>query len=161
MSIVNKNGLRLQNSYFNVAIPNNQNFTICVVMSIWMNRNFNLYFIRGSVLLRLLSFIKSSKELSLITSSQTTKFTVPSLFNGKKIVLWITENSCANVIKASLSNYASTLTQSSHTYYGSRNNFRMITEDGMFYKFMYSKNFYDFDSEQFHRVLHQEKLDGA
>ena len=61
LSIVNKNGLRLQNNYFNVAIPNNQNFTICVVMSLWMNRNFNLYFIRGSVLLRLLRFNKSSK----------------------------------------------------------------------------------------------------
>ena len=85
LSIVNKNGLRLQNNYFNLAIPNNQNFTICVVMSLWMNRNFNLYFIRGSVLLRLLCFNNSSKELSLITSSQTTKFTVPSLFNGKKL----------------------------------------------------------------------------
>ena len=84
MSIVNKNGLRLQNNYFNVAIPNNPNFTICVVMNLWMNRNFNLYFVRGSILLKFLNFNKVTKELSLITSSGTTKFTVPSVFNGKK-----------------------------------------------------------------------------
>lgn len=71
------------------------------------------------------------------------------------------ENSGANVIKASLSNYASTLTLKSNTFGGRGNNFRLSTEDGMFYRVMYSKNFYDFDSEQFHRVLLQEKLDGA
>ena len=34
LSIVNADGLRLQNSYFNVAIPNNPNFTICVIMQL-------------------------------------------------------------------------------------------------------------------------------
>ena len=41
------------------------------------------------------------------------------------------------------------------------NKFQLMTEDGLFYKFMYSKNFHDFDSEQYHRVLLQEKLNGA
>ena len=72
------------------------------------------------------------------------------------------ENRGANVIKASLLNYASTLTLKSNTFGGRGNNFWLSTEDGMFYtRVMYSKNFYDFDSEQFHRVLLQEKLDGA
>ena len=31
----------------------------------------------------------------------------------------------------------------------------------MFYEFMYSSKFYDFDSDQYHRVLLQEKLNGA
>ena len=79
----------------------------------------------------------------------------------KKIVLWLAENSGANVIKASISNYASTLTQNSHTFRGVRNKFKLDTEDGMFYKFMYSSKFYDFDSEEYHRVLLQEKLNGA
>ena len=126
-----------------------------------MNRNFNLYFVSSSVPLKVLSFNKVSKELTLLTSSKSAKFTVPSLFNGKQIVLWMAENSGANVIKASLSNYASTLTLNSNTYSGNRNKFQLSTEDGMFYRFMYSKNFYDFDSEQYHRVLLQEKLVGA
>ena len=71
------------------------------------------------------------------------------------------ENSCANVIKASLSNYASTLTKNSHTFRGTRNKIKLDTEDGMFYEFMYSSKFYDFDSDQYHRVLLQEKLNGA
>ena len=71
------------------------------------------------------------------------------------------ENSGANVTKASISNYSSTLTQNSTTLSGVRNKFQLRTEDGLFYKFMYSKNFYDFDFEQYHRVLLQEKLNGA
>ena len=134
MSIINTNGLRFQNNYFNVVIPNNPNFTICVIMNLWMNGNFNLFFIAGSVSLNVLSFNKITKELSLITSPGTRTITVPSIFNEKKIVLWITENSGANVIKASISNYSAT--------------FQLSTKDGMFYRFMYSKNFYDFDSEQ-------------
>ena len=63
------------------------------------------------------------------------------LFKGKKIFLWIAENSGANVIKASISNYAATLTQNSRTFGGVRNKFQLLTEDGMFYRFMYSKNF--------------------
>ena len=71
------------------------------------------------------------------------------------------ENSGANVTKASISNYSSTLTQNSTTLSGVRNKFQLRTEDGLFYKFMYSKNFYDFAFEQYHRVLLQEKLNGA
>ena len=85
MSIVNNNGLILQSNYFNVAIPNNPNFIICVIMNLWMNRNFNLYFVRGSILLKFLNSNKVTRELSLITSLGTTKFTVPSVFNGKKL----------------------------------------------------------------------------
>ena len=31
----------------------------------------------------------------------------------------------------------------------------------IYYKLMYSPNFYDFDSEQFHKVMLQEKLSGS
>ena len=71
------------------------------------------------------------------------------------------ESSGANVIKASISNYSATLTQNSHTFGGVRNEFQLMTEDGMCYRFMYSKNFYNFDSEEYHRVMLQEKLNGV
>lgn len=54
-------------------------------MQLWINRNFNLYFVTASVPLNLISFNKVTKELSLITSSKITKFTIPSLFNGEKL----------------------------------------------------------------------------
>lgn len=79
----------------------------------------------------------------------------------EKNVLWLAENSNANVTKALISNYSATLTQNSTTLSSVRNKFQLLTEDGMFYRFMYSTNFYDFDSEVSHRVLLQEKLNGA
>ena len=91
-------------------------------MNLWLNRNFNICFTIDSVSTRVLSFDKSTKELSLITNAGTTKITIPtSLFNSKKIVSWLAENSGANVIKATISNYASTLTQNAHTFRGVRN----------------------------------------
>ena len=54
------------------------------------------------------------------------------------------ENSGANV---TISNYSATLTQHSTTLSGVRNTLKLVTEDGMFYKFMYSTKFYDFDSQ--------------
>ena len=71
------------------------------------------------------------------------------------------ENSNASVTKASISNYSATLTKNSTTLSGVRNKFQLATEDGMFYRFMFSQNFYDFDSEVYHRVLLQEKLNGS
>ena len=85
LNFINTNGLRLQNNYFSVAIPNNPNFTICIVMKLWTNRNFNIFFGTFSFPLKVLSFNKVSKELTLLTSSTSTKFTIPSLFNGKKL----------------------------------------------------------------------------
>ena len=84
LNFINTNGLRLQNNYFSVAIPNNPNFTICIVMKL-MNRNFNIFFGTFSFPLKVLSFNKVSKELTLLTTSTSTKFTIPSLFNGKKL----------------------------------------------------------------------------
>lgn len=125
-------------------------------------QKFNIFFTINSTSTKVLSFKKSpAKELSLITSTGTTKIAIPNLFNGKKNVLWMTENSSANVIKASLSNYSSTLTLLSNTFRGTRNKIKLDTEDGMIYKFMLSSNFYDFDSDQYHRILLEEKLNGS
>ena len=78
----------------------------------------------------------------------------------EKIVLWLTESSNANVKKASISNYAATLTQTSTPVNSGRDKFQLSTEDGIFYRLMYSTDFYDFDSEVYHRILIQEKLNG-
>ena len=39
--------------------------------------------------------------------------------------------------------------------------FIFTTEDGVLSKILFSTNFYDTNSEQYHKVILQEKLDGA
>ena len=85
---------------------------------------------------------------------------MPSSFNGEKIVLKLTENFNTNVTKAAISNYSSTLTIPA-VQYNVNQRWKFTTEDGVLYRLMYSPNFYDFDSEQFHKVMLQEKLSGS
>ena len=65
------------------------------------------------------------------------------------------KNSNANVTKSTISNDSATLTQNSTTLSGVRNKFQLSTKDGMFYRFMFSENVYEIDSEVYHRVLLQ------
>ena len=83
-----------------------------------------------------------------------------SSFNGKIIVLWLAENFSANVTKASISNYSSTLTIPA-VHYNVNQRWKFTTEDGVLIRLMYSPNFYDTDSEQYHKVMLQEKLNGS
>ena len=55
-------------------------------------------------------------------------------------------------MKASISNYSATLTLSLHHSFVTRKDFFEITsEDITIEKIMYSQNFYDFESEQYHK----------
>ena len=85
---------------------------------------------------------------------------MPSSFNGRKIVLWLTENVDTNITKVKISNYSSTLTIPA-VQYNINQRWKFTTEDGVLNKLMLSPNFYDFDSEQFHKVMLQEKLSGS
>ena len=85
---------------------------------------------------------------------------MPSSFDGKKIVLWLAENFDTNVTKVKISNYSSTLTIPA-VQYNVNQRWKFTTEDGVLIRLMYSPNFYDFDSEQFHKVMLQEKLIGS
>ena len=70
------------------------------------------------------------------------------------------EDLSANVTKVSISNYSSTLTIPT-VQKSSFQGFNFTTEDGVLNKLMYSPNFYDTDSLQFHKVMLQEKLSGS
>ena len=83
---------------------------------------------------------------------------MPSSFNGQKIVLWLTENFDTNVTKVKIS--SSTLTIPA-VQYNVNQSWKFTTEDGELIRLMFSPNFYDFDSEQFHKVMLQEKLSGS
>ena len=78
----------------------------------------------------------------------------------KKIVIWLAEKFSSNVTKVKISNYSSTLTIPAVQYYRHQE-FDFTSEGGIINKFMFSKNFYDFVSEQYHRVILQEKINGS
>ena len=99
--------------------------------------------------------------MSLATNQGSTNITIPSSFNKKKIIIWLTENSNANITKEVISNYAETLTQASSPIGNRRQNFGFTTEVGTLHRLMYYKNYYDLDSEQYHRISMQEKLSGS
>ena len=85
---------------------------------------------------------------------------MPSSFNGKKIVLYIGESFSAGVTKVKISDYSSTITMSAVNY-NNNQQFVFPNEDGVLSKILFSPNFYDTDSDQYHNVILQEKLDGS
>ena len=113
----------------------------------------------NNVLLKV-NYDKTNNSVNLVVNKTTQNFPIPSSFNGKKIVLWLTENFDANVTKVKISNYSSILTIPA-AHYNVNQRWKFATEDGLLNKLMFSPNFYDFDSEQFHKVMLQEKLSGS
>ena len=81
-------------------------------------------------------------------------------FNGKKIVIWLTEDFSQNITKVKISNYSAILSLQA-VRYTIEQEFVFTTQDGVLSKIMFSPNFYDTDSEQYHKVLLQEKLNGS
>ena len=80
--------------------------------------------------------------------------------NGKKIVICLTENFNANITKVKISNYSAILSLQT-VRYTREQVFEFSTKGGVLSKIMYSPNFYDTDSEQYHKVMLQEKLNGS
>ena len=64
-------------------------------------------------------------------------------------------------VKASISNHSATPTLISGLVSEGNYTFEIFSEDAVIYRVMYSPNFYALDSEQFHRILLQEKLNGS
>ena len=78
----------------------------------------------------------------------------------KKIVIWLAEDFSQNITKVKISNYSAILSLPSVRYTHNQK-FVFRTEDGVISKIMFSPNFYDDDSEQYHKVMLQEKLNGS
>lgn len=65
-----------------------------------------------------------------------------------------------NTTKVKISNYSSELVCPVVTY-SSNQKFEFLYQDGLIEKFMYSPNFYDTDSVEYHKIILQEKIDGT
>ena len=106
----------------------------------------------------------TTKKLKLQTNGDEDELiTLLNSFNSKRVVLWLTKKGTGGdlAVKASISNYSGTLTVSSALASQSNYTFRISSEDATIYRIMYTPDFYDFDSQEFHTILVQEKLNGS
>ena len=137
-------------------------YCLCIIFYHWRNRNFSLTKKNSNndnILLKL-NYDKTNNSINLTVGRTTQSFTMPSSFRGRKIVIWLIENFSSNVAKVKISNYSSTLTIPA-VRYTNEQEFEFTTQGGVLSKIMYSPNFYDTDSEQYHKVILQEKLNGS
>ena len=162
LSNIKKDGLNVNGYNITFCPSHSSKSTLCIVFYHWRNRNFSLtkYLSTNNNILLKLNYDKTNNKVTLTINKTTQNVTMLSSFNGKIIVLWLTENFDTNVTKVKISNYSSTLTIPA-VQYNVNQRWKFTTEDGVLNKLMYSPNFYDFDSEQFHKVMLQEKLSGS
>ena len=164
LSIIRNDGINV-NGYTLTFNPSNHtsNYTLCIVLTHWRNRNLYLKKIRRSdnKIITYVTYETAGHEFALeVNRTITTSFTALNSFNGKKIVIWLAENFSSNVTKVKISNYSSSLTLNS-TVYANDQYWTLNIDDGVIYRLMFSPNFYDVNSEQYHKVMLQEKLNGS
>ena len=160
---IKKEGLNVTGYNISFSPPiGNSKYTLCIVFDHWRNRNFSIKkkdSNSGATLLNLY-YTTTGNTVNLVVNNVRRQFTMLSSFNGKKIVLWLTENFNSNITKVKISNYSAILSLPI-VRYTIEQEFVFTTEDGVLNKLMYSPNFYDTDSEQYHEVMLQEKLNGS
>ena len=171
MDIANiwEGGVRLRNTTFSLKLFSKKSFTLCVVMQLWLNRSFSIKTLMSNEAYERphLIYDKTTKKLKLQTnghgSTNETSITLLNSFNGKRVVFWLTKKGTRIDVtaKASISNHSATLTLNSTLTSQSNYTFRIFSEDAVIYRVMYTPNFHDFDSLEFHRILWQEKLGGS
>ena len=180
LSDIKKEGLNINNYTirFNPS-TNFSNYTLCLVLSDWNETDFSLVKKDGNNqdLLNFKCTIDQNTLVSYLTLLSNNKrdfFNLPKFnpfprrpinsvpkFNNKT-VLWLTESVDTIITKAKLSRFTTTLTLATSNHHENQHfEFRIDNDDVVLNKIMFSPNFYDFDSEAIHRVMLQEKLNGA
>ena len=140
---IKKEGLNV-NSYFITFFPPDgiTKYTLCIVFYHWRNRIFYLTkndTNSGNILLKL-DYNSSNNKVSLNVNKLKSSLTIPNDFNGKKIVIWLTENFDANITKVKISNYSAILSLQS-VRYTNLQRFTFNTEDGVISKICFLQTF--------------------
>ena len=160
---IRKEGLNVANYDVSFSPPDGiTKYTLCVIFHFWRNRSFIIkkkQNPKGDLLQ--LFYHSDNNKLSLILLNINVKqLTLPSDFNNKKIVIWLVEDFSQNITKVKKRNYSAILSLPS-VRYANEQEFVFKTGDGVLSKIMFSPIFYDTDSEQYHKVMLQEKLNGS
>ena len=109
---IKKEGLDVTNYTTNFSSdPGTSKYTLCIVFYFWNNRDFSIRKKDPNSRSILLYLIYHSRinMVELRVNNQVKRLTFPSDFNGKKIVIWLTENFNANITKVKISNYSGIL----------------------------------------------------
>ena len=132
LSVIREDGLNVNGYNITFSPSHSSKSTLCIVFYHWRNRNFSLtkYISTNNNILLKLNHDKTNNSVNLTFSKTTQSFTMLSSFNGKKIVLWQTENFGTNVTKVKISNYSSTLTIPA-VQYSTSQRWKFTTEDGV------------------------------
>ena len=139
-----------------------QNILYVLFFYHWRNRNFSIKKKDTNSAATLLDFYYTTtgNTVNLVVNNVRRKFTMLNDFNGQKIVIWLTEDFSQNITKVKISNYSAILSLPI-VRYTIEQEFVFTTQDGVLSKIMFSPNFYDDNSEQYHKVMLQEKLNGS
>ena len=164
MDIIREGGLRINNYTITFKPPSiNTDFTICIVFSHSRRNNFSLHHYDISNTKRellYLYYLNINDSLNLNFGSQRKNMTIPSSYDGKKLVLWLTVSNSSNITKVNFNNYSANLI-SNISRNSTDNQYEIHFQDSVIEKFMYSPNFYDIDDSEFHQIMLQEKLSGS
>ena len=136
--------------------------TLCLVFSHLMTRGFLIkkYNSNNNSNLYTLDYNRVRKNLTLTVGNNNISIPVISSLSGKEIVLWISESNYNGVTKVNFSNYSLSLTLN-HTSNNPNQKYKFKFDNADIKRIMYSPNFYDIGSEQYHKVMLQEKLNGS
>ena len=136
--------------------------TFCLVFTFDINKYFSITKkdSNNNQTLLFLHYINANNSLNLHIGRTQNSITIPNSFDGKKVVLWITESISNNVTKVKISNYSSEIVAST-IYHTANKKFEFNCRHGVIEKLMYSPNFYDFDSVEYHSIILQEKINGS
>ena len=160
---IKKGGLNINGYTISYSSANKlTSYSLCIVFTLWRNRHFSITKkdANSNQLLLYLYYLHTNNTLFLHVGNSRKNIVIPNDFNGKKVVLWLTESITNHVTKVKISNYSSEIVANvvSHS---SNQKFEFLNQVGVIEKFMYSPNFYDTDSIEYHKILLQEKLNGS
>ena len=166
MDNIKDGGLNINGYTLSFTPPSKStSYTLCIVFNHNKHKNFSLTKydvtnINRKQQLLYLFYLNINNSLNLNIGSTRKTFSVPNDFDGKKVVLWLTESISDHVTKVNISNYSAELIANvvSHS---SKQKFEFLNQDGIIEKIMYSPNFYDTGSLEHHTILLQEKLNGS
>ena len=157
-----KTGLKINNYKITFQPQYSSKYTLCIVFKLKANRDFYLTKLNSQdnrSLLRL-SYSSSRKSLNLLVGRTPGNLALTSNFEDKTVILWLSADFNKNTTKVSLSNYAQKIILNAVQYHVNQK-WEFLSKDAEIYKLMYSTNFYDINSNEYHKVMLQEKLNGS
>ena len=164
LSIIRKDSINV-NGYTLTFSPSNHTsqYSLCIVFDHHRYKSFSLAKVRRSDNTTLLSlyYVVPTHKIHLNVNNTNSSFTVLSEYNGKTIVLYLTESFSSNVTKFRLSDYSDTLIVLPTVHYSNDQYWKFTIGDGQLYRIMSTPNFYDIDSVEYKKLLIQEKLNGS